>query len=138
MQQTGPETVLAFGFFRSIVCVHQLTSFVADMDGKSPWWVVDLPTPQNPGTHLLRERLLLWQTPLIRQDTFVLGRTNLVIAVDNKPVLKIFGDRSLDQISNPRLRNLKEKTLLYYFRMVHVPGARNKASDAISVGDMQF
>ena len=69
LRQTGPETALAFGFFKSIVCVHQPTSFVADMDGKSPWWVVDLPTPRNPGTHLLRERLLLWQTLLIRQDT---------------------------------------------------------------------
>ena len=63
---------------------------------------------------------------------FVLGCANLIIAVDHKPLLKIFGDRSLDQISNPRLRNLKEKTLRYYFRMVHVPGAKNKASDAIS------
>ena len=63
---------------------------------------------------------------------FVLGCNNLVIAVDHKPLLKIFGDRSLDHISNPRLRNLKEKTLRYHFRMVHIPGAKNKASDAIS------
>ena len=33
---------------------------------------------------------------------FVLGCKNLVIAVDHKPLLRIFGDRSLDQISNPR------------------------------------
>ena len=38
----------------------------------------------------------------------------------------------MDQISNPRLRNLKEKTLRYHFRMVHIPGAKNRASDAIS------
>ena len=63
---------------------------------------------------------------------FVLGCTNLVISVDHKPPLKIFGDRSLNQISNPRLRNRKEKTLQYYFIMVHVPGVKNKASDAIS------
>ena len=63
---------------------------------------------------------------------FVLGCSNLVIAVDHKPLLKIFGDRSLDQISNPRLRNPKEKTLRYHFRMVHIPGAKNRASDAIS------
>ena len=31
---------------------------------------------------------------------FVLGCTNLIIAVDHKPLLKIFGDRSLDEISN--------------------------------------
>ena len=63
---------------------------------------------------------------------FVLGCNNLVIAVDHKPLLMIYGDRSLDQISNPRLRNLKEKALRYHFRMVHIPGAKNRATDAIS------
>lgn len=42
---------------------------------------------------------------------FVLGCENLVIAVDHKPLLKLFGDRSLENIPNARLRNLKEKTL---------------------------
>ena len=32
LQKTGPETASAFGFFRSIVCVHQPTSFFADID----------------------------------------------------------------------------------------------------------
>ena len=63
---------------------------------------------------------------------FVLGCDNLIIAVDHKPLLKVFGDRSLDEISNGRLRNLKEKTLRYRFRMVHIPGVRHKAADAIS------
>ena len=63
---------------------------------------------------------------------FVLGCNNPVIAVDHKPLLKIFGDRSLDRISTPRLRNLKGKTLRYHFRIVHIPGAKNRASDAIS------
>lgn len=63
---------------------------------------------------------------------FVLGCTDLIIAVDQKPLLKIFGDRSLDEISNARLRNLKEKTLRYKFRMIHIPGVRHKAVDALS------
>lgn len=42
---------------------------------------------------------------------FVLGCENLIIAVDHKPLLKILGDRSLEDIPNSRLRNLKEKTL---------------------------
>ena len=87
------------------------------MVGKLWWWVVDSPTPQNLDMHQSKERLLLWQMPL---TLFILGCNNLVIAVDHKPLLKIFGDRSLDQISNPRLRNLKEKTLRYHFRMVHI------------------
>ena len=44
---------------------------------------------------------------------FVLGCKDLTIAVDHKPLLKIFGDRSLEDIPNARLRNLKEKTLRY-------------------------
>ena len=63
---------------------------------------------------------------------FVLGCTNLIIAVDHRPLLKIFGDRSLDHISNTRLRNLKEKTLRYHFKMVHIPGVKNKTPDSLS------
>eukprot|EP00794_Sanderia_malayensis_P002910 gene2910-3362_t len=63
---------------------------------------------------------------------FVLGCQDLIIAVDHKPLLKILGDRCLADIPNPRLRNLKEKTLRYRFRMLHIPGARNHAADAIS------
>ena len=37
---------------------------------------------------------------------FVLGYRDLQIAVDHKPLLKLFGDRSLEDISNTRLRNL--------------------------------
>ncbi|MEW8208358.1 MAG: RNase H-like domain-containing protein, partial [Candidatus Thiodiazotropha taylori] len=63
---------------------------------------------------------------------FVLGCQDLIIAVDHKPLLKLFSDRSLEDIPNSRLRNLKEKTLRYRFRMVHIPGVRNRATDCIS------
>ena len=63
---------------------------------------------------------------------FVLSCSNLIFAVDHKPLLKVLGDQSLDEISNSRLRNIKEKTLRYKFRMVHIPGVRHKAADAIS------
>ena len=71
---------------------------------------------------------------------FVLGCKQLIIAVDHKPLLKLFGDRSLADIPNPRLRNLKEKTLRYRFRMTHVPGVKHLAADTISrhpTGDHQ-
>ena len=35
-------------------------------------------------------------------------------------------------MSNDRLRNLKEKTLRYRFKVIHVPGLKNKAADALS------
>ena len=63
---------------------------------------------------------------------FILGCSDLIIAVDHKPLLKVFGDRSLENIKNPRLFNLKEKTLQFRFRMVHVPGVRHAAADAVS------
>ena len=39
---------------------------------------------------------------------FVLGCQDLIIAVDHKPLLKLFSDRSLEDIPNSRLHNLKE------------------------------
>jgi thiamine pyrophosphate-dependent acetolactate synthase large subunit-like protein len=63
---------------------------------------------------------------------FVLGCKDLTIAVDHKPLVKIFGDRALDNIHNARIRNLKERTLKYRFTIIHIPGVRNKTSDALS------
>ena len=63
---------------------------------------------------------------------FTLGCSDLIVAVDHKPLLKTFGDRCLDDIPNPRLRNLKEKSLRYRFRVVHIPGLRHAAADAVS------
>jgi len=39
-----------------------------------------------------------------------------------KPLLKVFGDQSLDEISKACLLDLKEKTLHYRFHMIHIPG----------------
>ena len=63
---------------------------------------------------------------------FTLGCSDLILAVDHKPLLKVFGDRCLDDIPNPRLRNLKEKSLRYQYRIVHIPGVRQAAADAVS------
>jgi len=64
--------------------------------------------------------------------TFVLGHPHLIIAVDHKPLIKILNDRSMDSIENPRLLRLKEKTLMYRYEIVHVPGKSNAAPDAAS------
>ena len=63
---------------------------------------------------------------------FVLGCKDLTIAVDHKPLLKLFQDRSLEDIPNPRLRNLKEKTLAFKFKMLYIPGVKHVATDTIS------
>lgn len=63
---------------------------------------------------------------------FVLGCPDLTIATDHKPLVKLLGDRSLEQIHNPRLLNLKEKTLRYKFSIKHVPGGWHVGPDALS------
>ena len=63
---------------------------------------------------------------------FVLGCPDLLVAVDHKPLTKLFGDRSLADIPNPRLLNLKERSLRFRFTISYIPGARNKAADAVS------
>jgi len=42
---------------------------------------------------------------------FVLSCSNLIIAVDHEPLLKVFSQRSLEEILNTRLCSLKDKTL---------------------------
>ena len=42
------------------------------------------------------------------------------------------GDKVIDQIQNPRLRSLKEKTLRFNFKAVHVPGSLHLGPDAAS------
>ena len=53
---------------------------------------------------------------------FVLGCNDLIVATDHNPLLKVLGDRKMEDIKNPRLYNLKEKTLPFLFRITHVPG----------------
>jgi hypothetical protein len=69
---------------------------------------------------------------LERTRYFTLGCDDLIVAVDHQPLLKILGDRKLEDIKNPRLFNLKEKTLPFKFKIVHIPGKKNLATDALS------
>ena len=63
---------------------------------------------------------------------FVLGCPDLLIATDHKPLVPILNSKGLELIKNPRLLNLKEKTLMYRFHVKHVPGKFNFAADAVS------
>ena len=63
---------------------------------------------------------------------FTQGCPNLVVATDHKPLVKIFGDRTLDEIKNTRLFRLKQRTLPWRFIIEHLPGITNLAADAAS------
>ena len=69
---------------------------------------------------------------LKRSKMFVLGCPHVFIVTDHRPLVKIFGDKELDKIENPRVFDLKEKTLMYDFEVVYRAGAINKAADALS------
>ena len=62
---------------------------------------------------------------------FTQGCDNLVIT-DHKPLVKIFGDRTLDEITNSRLFRPKQRTLPCRFDIKHLPGKTNHAADATS------
>ena len=59
---------------------------------------------------------------------FVLGCLELLVKVDHKP-LKNFLDKALEDMMNTRLFSLKERSLMYKFRIKHLPGKLNAAPD---------
>ena len=63
---------------------------------------------------------------------FTLGCKNLVVATDHKPLVAIFGDKELNQISNPRIFRLKQRTLPWCFNIAYLPGQTNFVADAMS------
>ena len=67
---------------------------------------------------------------------FTQGCKNLVVATDHKPLTKLLGNRSLDEIQNPRLLRLKEKTMRWQYEIIHVPGKDNFVADATSRNPM--
>ena len=60
---------------------------------------------------------------------FTLGNPNLFVGTDHKPLISIMGPKNLVDIKNPRVRSLKEKTLMYSFDIKHVPRIKNKGPD---------
>ncbi|XP_057302761.1 uncharacterized protein K02A2.6-like [Hydractinia symbiolongicarpus] len=63
---------------------------------------------------------------------FTRGCTNLVVVTDHKPLVKMLGDRTLDEISNSRIFRLKQRTLPWCFNVAHLPGRTSGAADATS------
>ena len=59
---------------------------------------------------------------------FLLGCPHFEVIVDHSPLLKIFGDKCLNDILNPRLFDFKEKTLPYSFAIRYIKGIKNHAN----------
>ena len=54
------------------------------------------------------------------------------MATDHKPLVAILGDKELNQISNPRIFRLKQRTLPWCFDIAYLPGQTNGVADAMS------
>ena len=63
---------------------------------------------------------------------FTQGCRNLIVVTDHKPLVKLFGDRTLDEIDNTRLFRLKQRALPWHFKISYLPGKVNNAADALS------
>ena len=63
---------------------------------------------------------------------FTQGCDDLVVVTDHKPLVKLLGDRTLDEIANTRLFRLKQRTLPWIYQIFHLPGKTNFAADAAS------
>ncbi len=76
---------------------------------------------------------------LERCRMYTLGCPDLTLAVDHNPLTRILNNRNLDDIANPRLRRLKEKTLPFQFNICYVPGGSNamRVADALSRHSIQ-
>jgi hypothetical protein len=56
----------------------------------------------------------------------------LYVATDHSSLVNILGEQSLADIENPRLAIIKERTLWWRFKILHTPGKKQLAADAIS------
>ena len=61
-----------------------------------------------------------------------MGCDKLYLVVDHKPLVKLLGDRNLEDIPNGRLLRLKKKTLQFKFKVIHRPGLLHKGPDFAS------
>ena len=80
----------------------------------------------------VERELLAVAWALEKRKVWTLGSDKLRVIADHKPLLGLLGNRSLEDIGNPRLTLLVEKTLRWRFRVQHIAGLNNSSSDALS------
>ena len=63
---------------------------------------------------------------------FTQGCDKLLICTDHKPLIPVITTKHLEDIDNPRLMRLVQKTLSWKFSAIHIPGRRLGGPDALS------
>ena len=54
-----------------------------------------------------------------------------MLLTDHKPLINKFNDKSLSSVANPRLLNMKQKSLSYNFMIVYIDGKGNTFTDTL-------
>ena len=60
------------------------------------------------------------------------GCPNLYIQVNHKPLVSLFNNKSICDINNPKLLQLRHQLLICEFKTIHLPGVLHKTLDAAS------
>lgn len=63
---------------------------------------------------------------------FILGCSKLLVTVDHKHLIKIFLDKTLENIKKNQVFSLKEHSLMYKFYIKHLSGKHNVTLDCTS------
>jgi hypothetical protein len=61
-----------------------------------------------------------------------LNKASHFVVEDHKPLLKVQGDRKLEDIQNPQLCSLKEKTLSFLYKIIHILVKKDFTADSMS------
>ena len=104
--------------------------------GKGHWWTV------NVGSRFLKDAETRYKPiegealaivyGLESNRMYCLGNEKLLVYTDHKPLVPIMNDRKLELIKNPRVRSLKDKTLMYSFETKHIAGKEHVGPDVAS------
>ena len=90
-------------------------------------------SPAESRYHPIEGEGLACITGLEKCKFFVLGLDQLILCVDHKPLLAILGEKqNLADIPNPRIMNFKLKSMMYRFKVKHIPGKDHVTPDAFS------
>ena len=119
---TGPDAASATSSSNNTAIARRESRTVAPGDGGSPWRAPASCRGQSNVTPQSRGRRSLWPG----------SQGNTLFHARMQQSRQIFGDRTLDEISNSRLFRLKQRTLPWRFQIVHRPGKANSAADAAS------
>ena len=63
---------------------------------------------------------------------FRLGCPHLTMVVDHRPLVGLFNNKELKDITKPRLLRFKEQSLCYNFKVRYMEGRKNVVADFLS------